>query len=116
MGLIDRVLTNGIRVAAWTFDELYTRDSKFLDALQQRNQAYVAEIPKSTHLWTSKPKVIRKEKKQRGQGRKKKTPRVGKQPRTCRVENLLKHSPKLRKQRWQRYRIKNTLKGPEVWK
>lgn len=115
MGLIDRVLANGIRVAAWTFDEFYTRDSKFLDALQDRNQAYVAEIPKSTHLWTAKPKVIRKEKKQSGRGRKKNTPRVAKHPRACRVENLLKHSPQLRKQRWQQYRIKDTLKGPEVW-
>lgn len=115
MGLIDHALANGIRVAAWTFDEFYTRDSKFLDALQQRHQAYVAEIPKSTHLWTSQPKVIRKQPKQSGRGRKKKTPRVAEQPRACRVENLLKHSPKLRKQRWQRYRIKDTRKGPEVW-
>jgi len=113
--LIDHALTNGIRVAAWTFDELYSRDSKFLDALQQRNQAFIGEIPKGTHLWTARPNVIRKEKKRRGRGRKKKTPRVDKRPRACRVENLLKHSPKLRKQRWQRYRIKNTLAGPEVW-
>ena len=33
LGLIDRALSNGLQVAAWTFDELYGRDSKFLDAL-----------------------------------------------------------------------------------
>lgn len=115
LGLIDRALAHGIRVAAWTFDELYSRDSKFLDALQQREQAYVAEIPRGTHLWTAQPKVIREQRKRHGTGRPKKTPRVAKRPRACRVENLLKHSPKFRSQRWQRYRIKDTQTGPEVW-
>ena len=33
--LIDRALANGVRVAAWTFDELYGRDGKFLDGLER---------------------------------------------------------------------------------
>ena len=45
LGQIERALGNGVRVAAWTFDELYGRDSKFLDGLQQRQQAFVAEVP-----------------------------------------------------------------------
>ena len=43
--MIDRALANGIRVSAWTFDELYGRDGRFLDALEQRRQVFVAEIP-----------------------------------------------------------------------
>ena len=35
LGLIDRALANNIRLAAWTFDELYGRDGKFLDGLQE---------------------------------------------------------------------------------
>ncbi|MCH8840712.1 MAG: hypothetical protein IH831_08570 [Planctomycetes bacterium] len=31
------------------------------------------------------------------------------------VRNLLRHSPLFREQSWQRYRIKDTDKGPQVW-
>jgi hypothetical protein len=40
-------------------DELYTRDSKFLDGLEERQQVFVAEIPQDTRVWTSQPKIIR---------------------------------------------------------
>lgn len=113
MGLIDRALTNRIRVAAWTFDELYGRDSKFLDELDARKQAFVAEIPSDTRVWTSKPKVIRKAPTRKG--RPKKTPRVARRRPACEVRNLVKYSPAFREQSWQRYRIKDTETGPEVW-
>ena len=100
---------------AWTFDELYGRTSAFLDALTDRNQAYVAEVPSDARVWTSRPKVIRKSKRHHGRGRPKKTPRTAASPRACQVRNLLKHSPKFRQQSWQRYRIKDTRRGPEVW-
>jgi len=113
--LIDRTLANGLSVAAWTFDELYGRDSKFLDGLDQLEQAYVAEIPCDTHVWTAKPNVIRKTLRKRGKGRPKRVPRVTSKPVACEVRNLLKYSPKFNKQSWQRYRIKDTEKGPEIW-
>ena len=115
MGLIDRALGNGIRVSAWTFDELYGRDSKFLDGLDSRKQAYVAEIPSDTRLWTAKPEVIRKVPSKKSKGRPKRIPRVKRNPRACEVRNLLKYSSKFQKQSWQRYRIKDTEKGPEIW-
>ena len=34
---------------------------------------------------------------------------------SCEVRNLLTYSPLFREQSWQRYRIKDTDKGPEVW-
>jgi SRSO17 transposase len=115
LGLIDRALDNGIRVAAWTFDELYGRDSKFLDGLEDREQAYVAEIPNDTHVWTTKPNVIRKAPTKTGKGRPKKTPRVARQRPACEVRNLVKYSSKFQERSWQRYRIKDTANGPEVW-
>lgn len=108
-------MVNGVRVAAWTFDELYGHDSKFLDALTERKQAYVAEIPATTRVWTETPKVIRRNCIKRGRGRRRKVPRTRRRPQTCQVRNLVKHSPKFRGQSWQRYRIKDTQKGPEVW-
>ena len=112
--MIDRVLGNGIQVTAWTFDELYGRDSKFLDGLDDREQAYIAEVPSDTHLWTTKPNVIRKA-PTKGKGRPKKTPRVARQRPACEVRNLAKYSSKFQEQSWQRYRIKDTERGPEVW-
>lgn len=102
-------------VAAWTFDELYGRDSKFLDALQARKQSFVAEIPNNTRVWTTKPKVIINEDHE-GVGRPKKTPRVAASAKPSKVRDLLKHSSKFYLQSWQNYRIKDTHKGPDVWK
>jgi SRSO17 transposase len=113
--LIDRALSNGLCVAYWTFDELYGRDSKFLDALQDRKQSFVGEIPRNTRVWTTKPDVIRDEDHE-GVGGPKTMPRVAVGWTPSKVENLLKHSSKFYLQSWQKYVIKNTDKGPEVWK
>ena len=113
---IDRALANGICVSAWTFDEFYGRDRKFLDGLQARGQVYVAEIPCDFHGWTQQPDVLRTAPQTAGKrGRKKKYPRVARQRPSCEVRNLLKYSPVFRKQSWQRYRIKDTDRGPVVW-
>ena len=114
--LIDRALNNGIGVAAWTFDELYGRDSKFLDGLEQRGQVFVAEVPTSFHGWMQKPRVLRtRPHNSRRRGRQRTYPRVARRRRSSQVCNLLKYSPVFRQRRWQRYRIKDTDKGPQVW-
>ncbi|MBW3596975.1 MAG: transposase [Planctomycetes bacterium] len=53
LGLIDRAKGNGIRVMAWTADELYGRDGAFLDGLDERGEAFVVEIPPDAHVWPS---------------------------------------------------------------
>ena len=115
IGLIDRALKSGVRVAWWTFDEFYGRDSKFLDALDQRTQRFVGEIPRNTRVWTRKPDVITEE-SSTGRDRPKHPPRVADHQRPCEVRHLLKHSSKFYLQSWQMYRIKDIQKGPEVWK
>ena len=59
--------------------------------------------------------VIRKAQAKTGKGRHKKIPRVARQRPACEVRNLVKYSPKFYEQSWQRYRIKDTETGPEVW-
>jgi SRSO17 transposase len=114
---IDRALSNGIRVSAWTCDELYGRDGKFLDGLQQRRQVFVAEVPADFHGWVQKPRILRfGPKNGKKRGRTKKYPRLARARPSCEVRNLLKYSPVFRNQSWQRYRIKDTNKGPQVWK
>jgi len=114
--LIDRALANGIRVAAWTFDEFYGHDGKFLDALQERQQTFVAEVPVIFRGWMEKPRVLRSRPKQRRKrGRAKRYPRIARGRPSSEVRNLLRYSPVFREQAWQRYRIKDTDKGPLVW-
>jgi SRSO17 transposase len=114
--LIDRALGNGVRVAAWTFDELYGRDGKFLDGLEQRRQIFVGEVPKDFHGWVQKPRILRSgPKKSKKCGSPKKYPRLAGGRPSCEVQNLATYSPLFREQSWQRYRIKDTDKGPEVW-
>jgi len=113
--LIDRALANGVRVGAWTCDELYGRDGKFLDALEARGQVFVAEIPVDFHGWVQKPKTLRKVRKNPGRGRPRIYPRLAARERSSEVRNLARYSPVFREQSWQRYRIKDTDKGPEVW-
>jgi DDE superfamily endonuclease len=113
--MIDRAASNGIRVASWAFDELYGRDGTFLDALDERGQVFVAEIPVDFHGWLRKPKILHEGPKTTNLGRPKEYPRLAKGYHASEVRNLAKHSPVFRKQTWQRYRIKDTDKGPEVW-
>lgn len=115
MALIDRALANGVLVQAWTFDEGYGRDTAFLDGLEQRGQVFVAEVPRDFHGWMKKPRVLRRGPSRR-RGRKKKYPRLAARGRrSSEVQNLLRYSPIFRKKKWQRYRIKDTQHGPEVW-
>ena len=114
--LIDRALGNGVGVAAWTFDELYGRDGKFLDGLERRQQAFVGEIPMDFHGWVQQPRILRSgPKKSKKRGRAKEYPRLARRRPSCEVRNLVTYSPVFREQSWQRYRIKDTDKGPEVW-
>jgi len=114
--LIDRASGNGIRVAAWTFDELYGRDGQFLDGLEQRQQTFVGEVPVDFHGWVQKPKILRwGPKKSRKRGRSKEYPRLTRRRPSCEVRHLVTYSPVFREQSWQRYHIKDTDKGPEVW-
>lgn len=113
--MIDRALANGVRVQAWTFDEGYGRDTAFLDELEQRGQVFVAEVPTNFHGWMKKPRVLRSGCSRR-RGRKKKYPRLAARGRrSSEVQNLARYSPTFYQQKWQRYRIKDTERGPEVW-
>ena len=130
LALIDRALANGVTVKAWTFDEAYGRNAEFLDGMEARGQEFVGEVPTDFRAWMSKPKVLRhkpkakrkgktkgktKGKRKSRPGRPKKTPRTASRPRACKVQNLLTYSPAFRSQSWQRYRIKDSQRGPEVW-
>jgi SRSO17 transposase len=114
LGMVDRALAHGVRVQAWTFDEAYGRDSAFLDGLEQRRQVFVGEVPTNFHGWVIPPRVLHDGPTPR-RGRKKNYPRLARGRPSSEVQNLLRYSPAFRRQKWQRYRIKDTERGPEVW-
>jgi len=115
LDLIDRAHANGIEVMAWTADELYGRDGAFLDGLDERGEAFVVEIPPNAHVWLTKPKVLRKPPQNRI-GRRRKYPRLRKRDQQpSEVQNLAEYSPAFREQTPQRYRIKDTHHGSDVW-
>lgn len=112
--MIDRALDHGVRVRAWTFDEFYGRDTAFLDGLEERKQVFVAEVPTNFHGWVRPPRVLQ-DGPSRRRGPKKKYPRLGRGQPSSAVKNLVRYSPVFQQQTWQRYRIKDTERGPEVW-
>ena len=100
---------------AWTFDENYGRDGHFLDGLDERKLAFVGEVPPQFHVWISRPKVQQKPTRN-PVGRQKSYPRLSKRESVGKeVRNLRTYSPAFRNQAPQRYRVRDSHKGPEVW-
>jgi SRSO17 transposase len=115
---VQRALANGIRVAAWTFDEGYGRDGSFLDDLEALGQNYVAEVPSTFTGWLREPAVLLRPTPQemRKRGRKRRVPRLARKAlRASEVRNLVTCSRGFTQQRWQRFHIKDGEKGPMVW-
>ena len=114
---IQRALGNGLRVAAWTFDEHYGQSYAFLDGLDGLGQTYVAEVPSDFYGWAVYPKLVYRltaQEMHRG-GRKRPVPRLaGGAPKASQVNNLLHHSPAFRKQPWTAIHLKDAAKGPMV--
>jgi SRSO17 transposase len=115
---IARAIGHGIRVRAWTFDELYGRGREFLDGLSAWGQNFVGEVPCDFTGWLQQPRVLRHpslpEKHQ--VGRRRRYPRLSRKALPAgEVRNLVTYSPVFRRQEWQRFRIKDGEKGPIVW-
>jgi SRSO17 transposase len=101
--LFDRAVANGVCFSWLTFDEGYGSKPGFLHGLDRRRQRYVAEVPVISRGWLKLPGL-------RAKGR-----RLRVQRRSSCVADLLRYSPALRDQPWQRFRVKDGEKGPMVW-
>lgn len=113
--LYDRARANGIGFAWLTCDEWYGGKPAFLQALDQRQQPFVAEVPRILMGWTDPPRVTQRPlRRSRGRGRK--VPRIvaGNRPSQS-VEHLFWWHPALKEQEWQRWRVKDGEKGPMIW-
>jgi SRSO17 transposase len=116
LDLLREALANGLRFGWLTFDEAYGCVIAFLQELQKLGQRYVAEVPKNTMGWLVEPTVLQKASHQ-GQGRRRRYPQLSRKSLSpCTLENLLVYSPVLRQIPWENYYIKDTDKGPLVWR
>jgi len=116
MAQIERALSNGVRVAAWTFDEHYGQSYEFLDGLDRLGQTYVAEVPSAFCGWASCPKILYRATPQemRKKGKKRCFPRLPKNAApVSEVRDLLRYSPAFRKP-WAPIHIKQGEAGPMV--
>lgn len=90
--LYDRAVAHGIRFEWLTFDEWYGAKPAFLQALDQRKQKYVAEVPKNFVGWTKPPRVIQR----KGKGGRLRRVLAAGSPKPIAVGDLLQRHPPLR--------------------
>jgi SRSO17 transposase len=115
--LYDRARANGLQFDWLTFDEWYGSKPPFLRALDDRPQKFLGEIHKDFVGWIDPPRITNRPYHRGRRGRGRKTPRIVTGSRKARtVEQLAKSHPALRDQSWQTWRIKDSEKGPIVWK
>lgn len=115
--LYDRAVSQGMRLGWLTFDEWYGGKPQFLQALNVRGQKFVAEIPKSFVAWIRPPRVTGRPPHRKRPGAGRKTPRiVAGAAKSQTVERLAQSHAALAAQPWQTWRIKDTQKGPLVWR
>jgi SRSO17 transposase len=103
LDLYDRAVANGVCFPWLTFDEWYGGKPEFLRELQRHHQRYVAEVPVTFRGWIKPPRLHSPRRRLRAQ----------RAPST--VADLLRYSPALRDQPWQRFRVKEGQKGPMIW-
>jgi SRSO17 transposase len=95
--LLDRAETNGVHLEWITADIWYSEKPAFLTGLEERGRRYVVEIPRNLRGWLYDP---------------------GADPRhpARAVEDLGRHAGPMTRQEWTAFHIKDTAKGPMVWK
>jgi SRSO17 transposase len=95
--LLDRAEANGVHLEWITADIWYSEKPDFLAGLERRHRRYVVEIPRNLRGWLYHP------------GAKPLHPARG-------VEELCHHAKQMTHQEWTSFHIKDTEKGPMVWK
>jgi SRSO17 transposase len=114
--LWEHAVANGIRFEWVGADEGYGKVPGFLFHLDDRGQRYVVEVPVIFTGWLIKPEFLHKEHHNNRIGRKRHFPRLkAKSSSASSVQQLLLHSPVLRKIAWEKFHIKDTTKGPIIW-
>jgi SRSO17 transposase len=112
LDILDRSIENGMRYRYIAADEFYGRAPEFREGISKRGLIYVVEVPCSTTGWTKMPMIIGAD-VYSGVGRIPQKERVALgQKRAQRVEDFAKRLER----NGQAYHVKDTEKGPAVWR
>ncbi|MFC1707660.1 IS701 family transposase [Planctomycetota bacterium] len=113
--LVRQAVEEGIELRWLTADELYGRSAEFRESVVALGLHYAVEIPRTLTGWTRRPRVEPAGARPTGGrgGRPRKHARLAKDaPKARPVERLWKRGGPS----WHLFRIKDTEKGPEVWR
>ena len=113
----DWAVAQGVRLEWVTGDAGYGEVPDFHFALDDRGQRYVLEVPSIFHGWLRCPEILQKQHhRSHKPGPRRRYPRLKAKDRpTIEVRNMLRYCEPFRQQPWQKFHIKDTTKGPEVW-
>lgn len=114
--LYDRARSEGIVFPWITADEGYGGKPGFLEGLDQRDQKFVLEVPRSFSVWEKAPEVTEQRYRKGGRvpGRKRLRVKSGESPPRS-VESIFSDSEAMKAQKWKSYRVKDGEKGPIIW-
>ena len=117
LSLHERARANGVLFPWMTFDEGFGLIPAFLHTLDDRGQRYVGEVPSNFVGWCKCPEVRPAGSRRRGvhKGPCSRITQVAGNAAVSRVDHLCDFSPAFMRQRWTRFHIKDTTKGPTVW-
>jgi SRSO17 transposase len=109
--ILERSIAAGMRFRYLTADEAYGGCGEFRRSVGAMELTYVVEVPRTTYVWTTKPKV-EEPSAYAGEGRPRVRARLaeGEAP-AMRVDELWPRGGPS----WQAYHIKDTERGPVVW-
>jgi SRSO17 transposase len=96
---VNSAIGNGVRFSWLTFDEEYGSIPGFWFELDRLGQRGIGEVRPNFRCWTKRPSC-RSPRKEHG---------------AKRVDNVCRHSPVFTEQKWRRFQIKVTTRGPVVW-
>jgi SRSO17 transposase len=112
LDLLSRTIENKVHFKYLSADEFYGRSSEFRKGVDDLKLIYVVEVPCSTTGWTKRPEVVIPDSKKK-QGRPFSKPRLAQgEKKLRRVDQLWERGCPS----WENFHIKNTEKGPVVWK
>lgn len=112
LDLLQSSRRNGIVLPWVTFDENYGMVKAFLLELDDRGQRFAGEVPRSTYGWSQRPAVadVPENAEHGWRWRHDHSPKVSS------VEDLCWHSPRFTAQPWALFYVKDSTKGPVVWR
>ncbi len=96
---VEAAIGNGVRFSWMTFDEDYGKIPQFWFEMDRLGQRAIGEVPVNFYCWPTWPHFGSQQAAHASK----------------RVDNVCRFSPVFRDQKWKRYRIKDTTRGPMIW-